>query len=380
MTGSPTGNLAPMGGSPPATRQDERIRVLIADGSPTPSTQLIAVLGDDPQLEIVGLARDGAASMRAAGRLRPDVIAMALELPIMDGLEATRQIMQQHPTPIVVVTATTSPRDSELVLAAMEAGALAVVARPTVSPAPDQAAQELVRAVKSVAGMKLVRRWGPRAATPAAARDRVAARIPQPSRPEIVAIGASTGGPQVLQTILTQLPASFPLPVLVVQHITAGFAAGLVEWLRPQCALPVSLAQPGLALPRPGIFVAPTGQHLVVQGRTLGTSDAPPVSGHRPSATVLLRSVARAYGRRAVGVLLTGMGDDGAAGLVDVKRAGGFTIAQDEATSVVFGMPAAAIALGAVDRILPARAIPAALVDLLASGGPERGEAVDGGG
>jgi two-component system chemotaxis response regulator CheB len=169
---------------------------------------------------------------------------------------------------------------------------------------------------------------------------------------EIVVVGASTGGPPALHAILGSLPASFPLPILVVQHMVAGFIEGMIEWLRPLCALPIQLAATGTSLPARGIFVAPTGFHLVVRRRAMTLVEEPPVRGHRPSATLLFRSVAEEYGPRAVGVLLTGMGDDGASGLKDLKRAGAVTVAQDEASSVVFGMPGAAIGLGAADHVL----------------------------
>jgi two-component system, chemotaxis family, protein-glutamate methylesterase/glutaminase len=184
------------------------------------------------------------------------------------------------------------------------------------------------------------------------------------ARPRVVAIGASTGGPQALQVILTALPADFPLPVLVVQHIAPGFESGLIDWLRPQCAVPVELAVAGRTLSRPGILFAPSGHHLGVRMGTVELASEPPIAGHRPSATMLFQAVAREYGAAAVGVLLTGMGDDGAAGLRDLKRRGGTTIAQDEVSSVVFGMPAAAIAMGVVDRVLPPTAIAPLLVAL----------------
>ena len=181
----------------------------------------------------------------------------------------------------------------------------------------------------------------------------------------IVAIGSSTGGPQALQAILTHLPATFQPPIVIVQHIAAGFAASIVDWLGPQCALPVQLATAGMRLDRPGIYFAPTGQHLVVHGHTLALNDEPPVRGHRPSATNLFRSVATNYGPRAIGVLLTGMGDDGAIGLAEMKRLGATTIAQDEASSVVFGMPGAAIALGIVDHIVSPAQLPTLLQQLV---------------
>src|SRR5262245_11117131 len=267
--------------------------------------------------------------------MHPDVITMDLRMPTMDGLEATRQIMQHTPTPIVMVTASMARKDQHVVFEALQAGVLVIMPKPLPGIENRADAQELVRTVKSMAQVRVIRRWAPeRLRPPAAPPPRPAVRAVSRAL-EVVAVGASTGGPQVLQEILTHLPASFPLPVVVVQHIAPGFVAGLVDWLRPQCALPTEVAASGVRLDCPGIFVAPTGQHLVVRGHMLALTSDPPVSGHRPSATVLLQSVARDYGDASVGVLLTGMGDDGAVGLRDVKRAGGVTIAQDEASAVV---------------------------------------------
>jgi len=165
-------------------------------------------------------------------------------------------------------------------------------------------------------------------------------------------MGASTGGPQTLRAIVSRLPAEFPVPILVVQHTTAGYANTLVEWLRAETPLPVEVAQAGQTLSEPVIYIAPTERHMVVEGRRLELLDTPPCSLHRPSATVLFRSVARAFGSRAIGVLLTGMGDDGAAGLLEMRQAGALTVAQDEASSVVFGMPAEAIRLGGAEHVL----------------------------
>jgi two-component system chemotaxis response regulator CheB len=345
------------------------IRVLVVDDSAAQSGFLRALLDADPRLSVVEVAPNGAAAVRETGRLAPDVITMDLHMPLMDGLEATRQIMAQTPTPIVMVTASASYREQHLVFQAFEAGALAVVAKPTIGQAQDTLARELIRTVKSVAGFKLVRRWGPRRPSESGRPLDTDSKLASRARPELVAIGASTGGPQALQEILTHLSSQFPWPVLIVQHITPGFAAGFVDWLRPQCALPIALATDGLGLQGPGIFVAPTGHHLTVRARLLTLTDTPPVSGHRPSATVLFQSVAREYGASVVGVLLTGMGDDGAAGLRDIKRGGGLTVAQDEASSIVFGMPAAAIALGVVDRVLSPASIAPMLGELAARAG-----------
>jgi two-component system chemotaxis response regulator CheB len=266
------------------------------------------------------------------------------------------------------VTASVSREDQQLAFEAFQAGILAIAEKPLAIAGQSRAVADLLQTVKSMAQLKVVRRWAPErlhalpASTSAPPRPRSAT-----ARPQIVAIGASTGGPQALRMILTQLPPDFPAPILVVQHIAHGFVAGMVDWLQPQCRLPIHLATPGLQLSGPGVHVAPTGQHLVVKGRSLALTDDPPLSGHRPSATALLQSVAREYGPAAVGILLTGMGDDGAAGLKAMKQAGSVTIAQDEASSVVFGMPAMAIELGAADHILPPLRIAELLLELTGS-------------
>jgi two-component system, chemotaxis family, protein-glutamate methylesterase/glutaminase len=351
---------------PEGPTASRRLRVLVVDDSATQRAILIALLGGDPDLDVVGWAANGEEAVRAAARLRPDVITMDLRMPVMDGLEATRRIMHETPVPIVMITGSASVDDRQTAFAALDAGVLAFVRKPALAASGRAGADELVRTVKTMAEVKVIRRWAPErlhGRPPAAPLTPVVAP-PLARSPAIVAIGASTGGPQALHEILTRLPATFPLPVLVVQHIAEGFAAGLVDWLRPLCALPIQLASPGAPLDRPAIVVSPTGRHLAVRGRALVLTDDEPVSGHRPSATVLFRAAAREFGEAAVGVLLSGMGDDGAAGLRDLKRAGGLTIAQDEASSVVFGMPAVAIRMGIVDHILPPPAIAGLLVQL----------------
>jgi two-component system, chemotaxis family, protein-glutamate methylesterase/glutaminase len=328
--------------------------VLVVDDSPIQRQLLIALLATDPELEVVGWATDGAEAIRTAARVRPNVLTMDLRMPGMDGLEAARRIMRESPVPIVMVTANGAAQDRALVDEALAAGILAVVAKPNVGGDDRRAAAALLRTIKSMASIRVVRRAAPGQPT----------RSTNPA-PRVVAIAASTGGPQVLQQILPALPADFPVPVLVVQHIASGFETGLVELLRPPCALPIELAVAGQPAKAPGIYVAPTGRHLGIRGGLLALTDEPPIGGHRPSATILFRSVAREYGRATVGVLLTGMGNDGAAGLADLKGRGGLTIAQDQASSTVFGMPAAAIDLGVVDQILSPTQIAPLLIELV---------------
>ncbi|HLZ28788.1 MAG TPA: chemotaxis-specific protein-glutamate methyltransferase CheB [Chloroflexota bacterium] len=341
-------------------------RVLVVDDSVTQRSALVALINADADLTVIGWAANGADAARATALLKPDVIAMDLRMPVMDGLQATRRILQETPTPIVLVTGESAGAygaEQRLAFEALEAGVLAVLQKPCHGPAGQAATQELYRTLKSMAQVKVVRRWSDERLHPTTAQNRSALTVSPPGVPlEVVAIGASTGGPPVLRTILVGLPATFSAPVLIVQHIAADFALSLVDWLRPQCALPIEMAVDGQALDRPGIFVAPPGRHMGVRGRTVALDEGPPVSLHRPSATHLFQSVAREYGPAAIGVLLTGMGDDGAIGLRDFNRAGATTIAQDESTSVVFGMPSAAINLGVVDHVMPPQAIVAILL------------------
>jgi two-component system chemotaxis response regulator CheB len=336
------------------------VRVLVVDDSAIQRTVLMSLINADPELTVIGWAANGPDAIRATALLKPDVIAMDLRMPVMDGLEATRQILQETPTPIVLVTAgagTTAGDDQRLAFEALDAGVLAVLTKPGPGPSGHAATQELYRTLKNMAKVKMVRRWSGDRLRPSAGGVYVTQSGRTAAHPEVVVIGASTGGPPVLRTILVALPHAFRPPVLIVQHIADDFAASLVDWLRPQCALPIHIGEDGQSLDRPGIWVAPPGRHMGIRARSLMLVDGPPISLHRPSATHLFQSAAREYGRAAIGVLLTGMGDDGAVGLRDLKRAGATTIAQDEASSAVFGMPSAAINLGVVDHVLAPPAI-----------------------
>ena len=341
-----------------------RLRVLIVADSEPERGLLVSLLDADPQVEVVGSSPGDAMAVRAVAGLRPGVVVLAsTSSQPSRQLEAARRIMRETPTPIVLVTAR-ADQDEQLRAAAFDAGVLAVEGLPPPHASSALSAQRLIRTIKSMAEVRVIRRTAP--------RNRLTAAASPPARAaEVVGIGASTGGPQALQVILSALPATFSVPVLVVQHTAAGFDSTLVDWLGSQCALPVRLAAAGQALERPEISIAPTGWHLEVERRTLRLTSAPPVAGHRPSVTVLFQSLAREYGSGAIGVLLTGMADDGAAGLYALKRAGAVTIAQDEASSVVFGMPAAAIGLGVVDHVLPPAHVASLLVELAQQTRPE---------
>jgi len=342
------------------------LRVLVVDDSVVQRQILARLLTQDPGIELAGQAANGAEAVRAVARLRPDVVTLDDRMPMMSGIEAARHIMRETPTPIVMISAASGEDARKLTQEALASGVLAVQGKRALSSAEPGAVAQLVRLVKGMATVRVVRRRREPLAREHAVPAAAANNSPLIS-PEVVVIGASTGGPNALRQILGDLPASFPLPILVVQHTTVGYSRTLVEWLTGMVELPVRVAENGPRLDAGGVFVAPTGRHLIVdQARRLVLLEGPPVSLHCPSVNVLFKSVAEVFGNRAAGVLLTGMGDDGAAGLLELKRAGALTVAQDEASSVVFGMPAEAIRLGAVDRILPPEQIAAALLEAVA--------------
>lgn len=351
------------------------IRVLVAEDSLTVRELLVEILESDPEIRVVGRAKNGAEAVELAARLKPDLITMDVHMPVMDGFEATKEIMVQAPRPIILVSSSASPEDVGLSFHALRAGALMVVAKPDnpQSALFDGHREQFLAMVKAMSQVKVVRRWAPRA--PGVTPPGRPQRVPDPGL-RLVAIAASTGGPAALQRILAHLPGDFPVPILVVQHIATGFVEGLANWLGTSCNLRVKVAEPGELLRERSVLLAPDGHHLGVgrDGRIVIT-DAPPVSGFRPSGTYLFESVAQAYGASVVAVILTGMGNDGVAGLKSVKAAGGVVLAQDEATSVVYGMPREAVAAGVVDAILPIDAVAVKLVQLAQGPGRVLGRA-----
>jgi two-component system chemotaxis response regulator CheB len=325
------------------------------------------MLESDPDLKVIGEAGDGAEALSQVERLRPDVITMDLRMPRVDGLEAIRRIMAVHPAPIVVVTGVDLEREAHLPKEVARLGAVSILKRPEPSAPNYRAfAAKLVEQVKLMSDVKVVRRpWSRRAAQPDEGRGAVAR--PAAQRIEIVAIGSSTGGPAALHTVLSRIPANFPAPILIVQHISFGFVDGLASWLGGACPLRVTVAQPRERVQPGSVYLAPDNCHMQIDrlGR-IGLASDEPIDGHRPSATALFKSVARAYGPAALGVILTGMGADGAAGLKAMQQAGALTIAQDEASCVVFGMPKEAIALGAVAHVVPLDRIAARIQESIA--------------
>ncbi|MBI1987537.1 MAG: chemotaxis-specific protein-glutamate methyltransferase CheB [Nitrospinae bacterium] len=335
------------------------VRVLLVDDSPVVLAILRRMLSSSPEIEVVGTARNGREALGLIPRLQPAVVCTDLHMPDMDGIELTRQIMARYPRSILVVSDYVQKEDTHNVFRLLEAGAMDIFPKPRGGLESDynQMAQELIRKIKVLSGVVVFRRPGGK--TPASsAPSGICAGIKEPTCVRIVAIGASTGGPQALQTILTQLPADFPVPVICVQHISDGFLQGLLDWLASQCKMKVVMAEPG-ELPSPGTVYFPQEKaHLEFDREGRFTSSlSPPFEGHCPSVTITFKAVANFYGSAAVGVLLTGMGRDGAEGMQTISQAGGITIAQDEDSCVVFGMPKQAIELGAARYILDIREI-----------------------
>lgn len=339
------------------------IRVLLVDDSPIVLNILQRLLSGSAEIQVVGTAANGREALDLIPSLDPHVICTDLHMPIMNGLELTREVMSRYPRPILVVSVSVE-ENSPNAFKLLEAGAVDIFPKPQVVHSQDfsVAADELARRIRILSGVRVIRRNnGPKIA--ASDTPILSAKPSSPLR--IVVIGASTGGPQALRDILSHLPVDFPLPIVCIQHIGSNFLSGMVAWLADVCPLCVRKANHG-ETPQPGtVYFAPEDSQLELddKGRFL-ISTAGPNDVYHPSITVTMRAMARRYASGVVGVLLTGMGRDGAAGMATIATAGGLTLAQDEASSVVYGMPKEAVALGAVQYQLPLEQIAPALVKL----------------
>ena len=345
------------------------IEVLITNDSPAVRDYLYHILSADPALSVVGVVKNGQEAITFVQWHRPDVVVMDIVMPYMDGFEATRRIMETVPVPVVIVSGSSGPEETIKTFRALEAGALAVVKTPPGLSAPDatQAAKTLVDMVKLMSEVKVVRRW-PRvhqAETLLSAGPQVRPRHPSGGI-DLVAIGASTGGPAVLHTILSGLAKDLPVPLCIVQHIAPGFLPGMVAWLGQATGFPTRAATHGEPFLPGHAYLAPDGFHMGVSrdGRIILSHEAPE-DGQRPAVSYLFRSVAQGFGARAVGVLLTGMGRDGATALKYMKDQGAVTIVQDRDSAVVHGMAGEALRLDAATYVLPPQEIAAALTQLV---------------
>ena len=341
------------------------LRVLIVEDSPTVRLLLKSILESEEDMTVVGTARNGEEGLQKTLSLKPDIVTMDIFMPGMDGFEATRRIMEEAPRPIVIVTSSINDNEVKLSFQELKAGALALVNKPSGPGTPQFVidAEKLTNTVRLMAEVKVVSQLR---------RSRPKNNINLPIIKtegvyKIAAIGASTGGPAAISTILKNIPHELPVPILIVQHISAGFDRGFSEWLGSTTGHKVIMAEDNQELYNGTIYVAPIGKHMGVTNGGKITLDAQLryKSSFCPSANYLFKSVSQVYGKQAIGIILTGMGNDGTQGLIDMHKAGGYVIAQDKATSVVYGMPNAAVEANVVNQILPIDHIASAISLLL---------------
>jgi len=346
----------------------------VVEDSATVREFLVRIIHQDGRFRVLGAAASGEEALQHLRRWSPDVICLDIRLPGMNGFEVTRHVMTHKPTPIVVCSASVESDELRITMNALRAGALSVVEKPVGTTHEDYRAlaDRLCSQLAVMSRVKVVRQW---ASTPRSAAGstnapigRIASRAFESRIITTIGIVASTGGPSALTTILGSLPFDFPIPIVVVQHITASFLDGFVDWLDSMCDLKVVKGEPGMVLQAEHVYVAPPNTHVMVNARTLRTTNESNRTRICPSGDVLLQSMADTLGERGSGVVLTGMGDDGAAGLLALRKAGGHTIIEDRTTAVVYGMPGAAEQMGAACESLPVDAIAARLLEFTSAG------------
>lgn len=334
------------------------IKVLIVDDSRVSRELLKHILEEDPSIEVIGLVESGEAALTWLSKNTCHVITMDIHMPVLNGYEVTQKIMSIKPTPTIIISSGYTHTDEKMAFDAIEAGALAILEKPAGigDHHYHKKAKEIVETVKMVSGIKVVRRT-----TFYSQHQIVNASIEKEIKREFnaVAIGASLGGPLAIAQILSELPEDFSVPIFVVQHIAAGFTDGFIKWLQDRTKLKVLAVKDGLNAKAGHVYVAIDGYQMIVKK---GNHISLEVSEHvQPSINILFKSISQAYGPNAIGILLTGMGRDGAEGLLAMKQKGGVTIAQDKESSIVFGMPKEAIQLGAATKVLPLNAIASTL-------------------
>jgi two-component system, chemotaxis family, protein-glutamate methylesterase/glutaminase len=340
----------------------KKIGVLIVEDSAVVRQLLEHIIGGDPRLEIVAVATSAEEALEILQHISPDIISLDIRLPGMNGFEATRRIMRDKPTPIVVCSASVEAEDLKITMTALRAGALAVVEKPVGTTRDDyeRIARTLCTQLAIMSEVKVVRQRGFTAAASRTSRKDVQRHTARSSAREthgtplrVLGIGASTGGPNAVVQVLTDLGPRFPLPVLLVQHMMPSFLAGFASWLESVTPFRAVIARNGEIVVSGTVYLAPPDYHLQLEADRIRLTQDPPASLQRPSATVMFQSMARTLGDSGLGILLTGMGDDGADGLLELRRAGGYTVAEHESTAVVYGMPRAAVDRGAACDCLP---------------------------
>jgi two-component system chemotaxis response regulator CheB len=340
-------------------------RVLVVDDSPLMCKILTNILNCDPQILVAAVASNGKEAVDLVPRLKPDIITMDMDMPVVDGLEATKQIMASNPTPILIVASTVFKAGMEKVFKAISHGALDVIDKSELELSEQKRSGEaLIAKIKFLTGVRVTDRRRGRLRNE---RSTVDLKAPWTGvSDKIVAIVASTGGPQALLDILKRIPEDFPCGIVIVQHITSGFLPGLVDWLNKECKVKVKIGEDSEAI-QPGVaYIAPDDVQMRVEDSgKITLSNEPAYEGHRPSGDILLESVAKAYGKGTVAAILTGMGRDGARGMKAIKRLDGKTIAQNEKSSAVFGMPKAAIEMDVIDKVLPLESIAEEIVSMV---------------
>lgn len=350
----------------PAGRNKGLIRVLIVEDSPTMALALQGKLNSSPDFGVIGIARDGREAVKKALALKPDLITMDVHLPLMDGLEATKEIMAQIPTPIVIVSRSVFTGDTSKVFKAISRGALDVINKDELlSPKTPGDFQKTMEQLRFFAGVKVIRH--PKGRTSSIKAPAGARKNPiTVSRDRVIAIVGSTGGPRALNQVLKTLPGSLPWPILAVIHISSGFDRGLAEWLDRESELNVHVAKQGEKIKAGEVYIAPSDFHMrVLKDRTIDLGDDPPRTGLKPCGDYLLESVGENFREDSVGIILTGMGKDGSLGVQKIRDSGGRTMAQDELSSAIFGMPRMAIQTGKVDEVLPLDSIAPGILSLL---------------
>lgn len=358
-----------------------QIRVLVVDDSDLARELIGAILSSDKEIVVVGEAVNGREAVEKVRTLKPDIVTMDIEMPVLNGLDAIEQIMADNAVPILVVT---TRGDANTAYAAISKGALDLVIKPNVNL---EEAPNFIQRIKLLSKIKVITHVSGKRAL----REKTVAGLPLAGLPMVgmplagmlavtgaapdraVAIASSTGGPEALSVILSALPGTFPCPVVIAQHNSDGFIPGMVEWLRRISNLNVKVAEEGEPVVPGTAYVSPSEKHMeITVARKVALIERHPKDIYRPSCDILLSSIAQAYKAKSIGVILTGMGSDGSRGMGQIKKAGGKTIAQDEKTSIVFGMPKMAIDNGCIDKIVPLDEISSAILSLAADSGKEK--------